>query len=105
MVPAVGCSRKLMHRSSVLLPLPLAPIMLTTSPCCTAKEISRSTSCSPKLDVYKRQAFRPPLFPKKRLVPRMEHPATSQLAPVHHVEKRVGVSRLVLACLLYTSCC
>ncbi len=47
--PLVGVSRRLMHRSSVLLPEPEAPIMLVTSPGRTSKSMSRSTSFVPKL--------------------------------------------------------
>ena len=47
--PLVGVSSRLMHLSSVLLPEPEAPMMLVTSPGCTSKSMSRSTSLEPKL--------------------------------------------------------
>ena len=47
MRPSVGSSRRLMQRSSVLLPEPLAPISTTTSPRRTARSMPRSTSWSP----------------------------------------------------------
>ena len=44
----VGVSSRLMHRSSVDLPEPEAPMMEVTSPLATVKSMSRSTSWLPK---------------------------------------------------------
>ena len=46
--PLSGVSRKLMHRSSVVLPLPEEPMMETTCPCSSEKLIPFSTSVLPK---------------------------------------------------------
>src|SRR5690606_12722483 len=46
-VPALGRSRKLMQCRNVLLPEPLAPITLITSPASAWSETPFSTSCAP----------------------------------------------------------
>ena len=48
MVPDDGSSRKLMHRSNVLLPDPDRPKMTTTSPLCTSMLMPFRTSRCPK---------------------------------------------------------
>ena len=48
-IPEEGVSRRLMHRSRVLLPEPEAPMTEVTSPFFTVKSISLSTSWVPKL--------------------------------------------------------
>ncbi|MCY1452084.1 hypothetical protein D9M71_689850 [compost metagenome] len=47
MLPWSGCSRKLMQRSMVLLPEPLVPIRLITSPLRASSDTPLSTSWSP----------------------------------------------------------
>ena len=49
MRPAWIGSRRLTHRSSVLLPLPLGPITTSTSPVCTSRSMPSRTRLSPKL--------------------------------------------------------
>ncbi|MNI89180.1 hypothetical protein D3C73_1465510 [compost metagenome] len=44
MAPSLGCSRKLMQRRKVLLPEPLAPIRLMTSPVLALSDTPLSTS-------------------------------------------------------------
>jgi hypothetical protein len=46
-LPAFGRSRKLMQRRNVLLPEPLAPMMLMTSPAFAFSDTPLSTSLSP----------------------------------------------------------
>src|SRR5215471_15595857 len=57
MRPAVGSSRKLTHRSSVLFPEPLAPRMTTVSPFSTARSMPRSTSSAPN-DLWRASILR-----------------------------------------------
>src|SRR5471030_976937 len=47
-LPAKGCSSRLMQRRKVLLPEPLEPMMLITSPALAASDTPLSTSFSPK---------------------------------------------------------
>src|SRR5262245_30912773 len=47
MRPALGRSRKLTHRRSVLFPEPLAPTMTTVSPLSTSRSMTLSTSSAP----------------------------------------------------------
>ena len=47
-MPTVGSSRKLMQRSSVVLPLPERPMIMTASRCRTSRSTPRSTWLSPK---------------------------------------------------------
>jgi hypothetical protein len=47
MRPALGVSRKLMQRSSVLLPEPLAPMITTVSPRRTLRSMPRCTCSGP----------------------------------------------------------
>ena len=47
MLPAVGCSNRFRQRRKVLLPVPEGPMMEMTSPRCTSRLISCSTSSVP----------------------------------------------------------
>ncbi|MCY1449662.1 hypothetical protein D9M71_664140 [compost metagenome] len=47
MLPALGCSSRLMQRRKVLLPEPLEPMMLMTSPAFASRDTPLSTSWVP----------------------------------------------------------